>query len=126
MPNDFSNELVVSEQMELVLGEMQRVIARTVDPTKLTSLRAKAEAARKYAQAAALGLEMQNRAAEIKLRAERRAGELLSQLRLRGGDRRAPSNSRDGRLKLAELGISQNQSTRWQKAALVPERAFRR
>ena len=49
--------------------------ARTLD--ELKSIRDKAEAVRKYAEAAGLGLEIQNQAAEMKLRAERRAGGML-------------------------------------------------
>lgn len=37
----------------------------------------KSEAARKYAQSAGMGLDIQNHAAEVKLLAERKAGELL-------------------------------------------------
>jgi hypothetical protein len=47
----------------------------------------KAEALRLYYRKATDGLEIQNRAAEIKLRAERRAGELLQEVGLQqGGD----------------------------------------
>jgi hypothetical protein len=65
-----------------------------------------AEALRLYFRKATDGLEIQNRAAEIKLRADRRAGELLQEIDRahRGGDRR--SKSRAGTLKLADLGIN--------------------
>ena len=89
---------------------------------QIKDIRNKAEAVRKYAQSASLGLDIQNRAAEVKLRAERQAGKLLSQLMLRGGDRR--SKSRHERVKLDDLGISRNQSTRWQIQAKVPENIF--
>jgi hypothetical protein len=68
-------------------------------------------------------LDIQNRAAEVKLRAERQAGKLLAQMTLRGGDRR--SKIHQERLKLDDLGISRNQSTRWQMQARVPENVFR-
>jgi hypothetical protein len=42
---------------------------------------------------------------------------------LRGGDRRSKSHRE--RLKLDDLGISRNQSTRWQMQARVPENVFR-
>jgi hypothetical protein len=108
-------ELALLDQAKQALSE-----ASSFDEIK--DIRDKAEAVRKYAQSAALGLDVQNRAAEVKLRAERRAGVLLSQLMLRGGDRR--SKSRDDRLKLDDLGISRNQSTRWQIQAKVPENIF--
>lgn len=43
----------------------------------IKSIRDKAEAARNYAKAAKLGLEIQNQAATIKLEAERKAGQVL-------------------------------------------------
>ncbi len=110
------NELVLLDQANHALAE-----ARSIDQIK--DIRDKAEAVRKYAQSASLGLDIQNRAAEVKLRAERQAGKLLAQLALRGGDRR--SKSRTERLKLDDLGISRNQSTRWQMQAKVPEKIFR-
>ena len=95
--------------------------ARGLDEIK--SIRDKAEAVRKYAQSASLGLDVQNRAAEVKLRAERQAGKLLSQMVLRGGDRRSKSHRE--RLKLDDLGLTSNQSKRWQLQARVPEDIFR-
>ena len=94
--------------------------ANTMDHIK--QLRDKAEAVRQYAKTANLGLALQNQAAELKLRAQRKAGELLRQAKLRGGDRKS-NNHRDC-LNLKELGVSQNQSTRWQKEASLPKREF--
>ena len=96
--------------------------AQTIGEIK--TIRDKAEAVRVYAHNARLGLLALNRAAELKLRAERKAGSLLSELKLRGGDRK--SNRHHERLKLADLSISQNQSRRWQLAASVPEKQFER
>ena len=90
--------------------------------SEIKSIRDTAEAVRKYAQNAKLGLHVQNKAAELKLRAERKAGRLLKSMSLHGGDRR--SNSHCSRLTLADLGISQNQSRRWQLQASVPEETF--
>ncbi len=58
----------------------------------------------------------------IKLLAERKAGLLLAHLRLRGGDRR--SDQFAGATSLRGLGITQNQSARWQLEAEVPEMCF--
>ena len=70
------------------------------------------------------GLEMQNDVAEIKLRAERRAGELLGEMEKHPGglshDVTTPPP------KLAELGISGMQSSRWQTEASVSEADFER
>ena len=56
---------------------------------------------------------------EIKLRAERRGGEMLREMELRGGDRK--SNSHDGSLKLSDMDLNLNQSSRWQLEAALPE-----
>jgi hypothetical protein len=109
------NELTAIDSASRALAQ-----ARTLGEIK--EIRDKAEAVRKYAQSAALGLDAQNKAAEVKLRAERKAGRLLAKLPLRGGDRK--SNNRMDCLKLEDLGISQNQSTRWQRQATLPEREF--
>jgi hypothetical protein len=110
------HELSLLDQASQALAE-----ARSFDQIK--EIRDKAEAVRKYAQSASLGLGIQNRAAEVKLRAERQAGKLLTQMALRGGDRR--SKTHHERLKLDDLGITRNQSTRWQIQARVPEEVFR-
>ena len=96
--------------------------ATTVDDLK--EVRDAAESARVYAKAARLGLDLHNRAAEIKLRAERQAGLFLGQLHLAGGDRR--SKRHGASLKLETLGITKDQSKRWQRAATVPEAEFER
>jgi hypothetical protein len=105
-----------------LLGQAGQALAEARSFDEIKEIRDKAEAVRKYAQSASLGLDIQNRAAEVKLRAERQAGKLLGQMVLRGGDRR--SKNHHDRLKLDDLGISRNQSTRWQMQARVPESVF--
>src|SRR5262245_2681042 len=94
--------------------------ARSLEEIK--EIRDKAEAARTFAKAANLGLELQNRATELKLRAERKAGTVLASMELRGGDRR--SKGRPAPLNLTDLGISPDQSKRWQKLAAIAENVF--
>jgi hypothetical protein len=94
--------------------------ARTVDEIK--DVRDKAEAIRMYLRQAGESLEMQNDAAEIKLRAERRMGEMLGEMGLHGGDRK--SKSHDANLKLKDLDIKPDQSSRYQRIASVPEESF--
>jgi len=66
-----------------------------------------------------------NDAAEIKLRAERRAGELLAVAQKHPGSRNtAPGGPTLPPPKLSEIGITKNQSQRWQKDAAVPAPAF--
>jgi N6-adenosine-specific RNA methylase IME4 len=105
-----------------VLDGIRRVLAETTDLAQIKDFRDQAEAVRHYAKSAALGLEMQNKAAEAKLVAERRAGEVLEEMRLRGGDRKSGHRKRG--TVLDNLGISKVESTRWQREASVPEEEF--
>lgn len=86
---------------------------------ELESVRDVAESARTYAKAARLGLELKNLAAEVRGRAERKVGVFLSEIRLHGGDRR--SRRHRVTLKLQDLGITKEQSKRWQLLATVPK-----
>jgi N6-adenosine-specific RNA methylase IME4 len=102
-------------------------LARTVDEVK--QIRDKAAAMRLYCKQARHSLEMQNQCAEIKLRAERRAGEMLTETeKNRGGQSEHESylsHESTGRIpKLSELGITRNQSSRWQKISEIPEESF--
>jgi len=102
-------------------------LARTVDEVK--QIRDKAEAMRLYCKQAKASLEMQNQCAEIKLRAERRAGEMLTETEKNPGGQVEHESylSHDGRgriPKLSELGITWNQSSRWQKIGEIPEESF--
>lgn len=117
MPGSVSRQLTI-------LGETSRLLDEAKSMNDIKIVRDKAEAARVFVKAARLGLELQNRAAELKLRAERKAGKQLTALHLRGGDRR--SNHQRPILTLKEIGISRDQSQRWQRLAAVPNREFAR
>jgi N6-adenosine-specific RNA methylase IME4 len=106
----------------MLLTQAHRAIAEARGLDDIKDIRDKAEAVRKYAQSAGMGLDIQNHAAEVKLRAERKAGELLTQLQLHGGDRK--SQKAEDRPKLEDIGITKDQSSRWQLTAAVPEREF--
>lgn len=108
----------------MLLTQAHRAIAEARGLGDIKDIRDKAEAARKYAQSAGMGLDIQNHAAEVKLLAERKAGELLAQLQLHGGDRK--SQKAEDRAKLEDIGITKDQSSRWQLTAAVPERDFER
>jgi hypothetical protein len=96
--------------------------ANTLDEVK--RVRDMAEAARTYARAAGMGLEIQNDAAEIKVLAERKAGEILAGMRASGELRAGqPSKGKNGDT-LSQLEISRQQSSRWQKVAAVPEKTL--
>ena len=115
MANSNTSELTILEGPSRILEE-----AKSLD--EIANVRSTAEAARAYARKAKLGLETQNRAAILKLRAERKAGAFLARLKLHGGSRN--SKSHDGILKLEDLGITPNDSSRWQKEASVPDDDF--
>lgn len=87
-----------------------------------------AEAARTYAQAAKLGTEAANHAAEIKLRAQRKAGEMLQQLeRSKGGDSRSfqpGTSASEYRQVLTDEEIAPTTAHRWQQVASLPEEMF--
>jgi N6-adenosine-specific RNA methylase IME4 len=105
-----------------VLTGVQQTLARCVDLDQIRELRNQAEAVRHYIKTASMGLEMQNRAGEVKLRCERRAGAILRTLLVQGGDRK--SKHRDPKMTLSELGITKTQSARWQLEATLPEDDF--
>lgn len=110
--------------------------AHRVDEAK--KIRDKAEAVRTYAKLAG-DLDMQNMAAEIRIRAERRAGQLLLEMEKNHGTRGAGRPRKDGTRvtwsntsttkapKLEEIGITKDQSSKWQRLALlVDEGTFER
>ncbi len=91
--------------------------AHRVDEVK--SIRDKAEAVRVYAKQAG-DFELQNQAAEIRIRAERRAGELLVDMQT-SGQRQAKERGRPKKVSspttLPKLGITRDQSSKWQRLA---------
>ena len=111
--------------------------AHRVDEVK--AIRDKAEAVRVYAKQAG-DFELQNRAAEIRLRAERRAGELLADMAKNPGTRGAGRPRRDGTKirrssnttaypppKLDEIGVTRDQSSKWQRLArMIDDATFGR
>lgn len=99
--------------------------AHAVDEVK--NIRDKAEAMAAYARQAH-DTEMIAWVTEIKVRAERRAGELLAEMPKNTGAKgigpiAVTSYDRNTKT-LDDLGISKNESSRWQKLAAVPEDKF--
>lgn len=97
--------------------------AHRVDEVK--AIRDKAEAVRVYAKQAG-DFELQNQAAEIRIRAERRAGELLVDMQT-SGERQAKERGRPTKVSspttLPKLGITRDQSSKWQRLARMIEDA---
>lgn len=110
--------LVRYEQARYALAECQRV-------DEVKDIRDKAEAMAAYARQAK-DTELVEWATEIKVRAERKAGELLAQAAANG--ERAPqgrvSHDLPKPTTLVDLGITSNQSSRWQSLAGMSEEHF--
>jgi hypothetical protein len=105
--------------------------ARTLDDIK--ELLGKAEAAKVYAKKAKMSMEMINFASEIKLRAERKAGEMLRDMEKNagGGDRKSEEyqnhrsdNTTGDTDTLSDIGVTKDQSSKWQRIANIPEHDF--
>jgi hypothetical protein len=92
--------------------------AHKVDEVK--DIRDKAAALEHYARQAQ-NTDAERRAAEIRLRAERKAGQLLAKTVKRGGDRKTSNRPE---VSLNGLGISEKQSSQWQKLGALPQRQF--
>jgi hypothetical protein len=118
--------------MELVRYDaMCRAIAEAHAVDEVKDIRDKAIALETYARLAC-DTDNEQRAHEIRVRAERRCGQLLKEMdkaqgaREPGTDRgttRSTDATASGR-KLADLGISKDQSSRWQRLADIPEPTF--
>lgn len=96
--------------------------AHSVDEVK--DIRDKAQAMAAYARQAK-DTALVEWATEIKVRAERRAGEMLRDMPKHTGGR--PSKTTDivsAVSTLADIGVTDKQSERWQKLAAVPEDKF--
>lgn len=89
---------------------------------------AAAETAKVLARNARLGREAANHAAHVSLLCQRRAGELLAEMPKAPPGRPVENPSHDGRDSdpptLAEIGVSHNESSRWQNLAAIPAEKF--
>ena len=115
------------ECLERIRGELSEA-----SYPRVREVRDKAEAVLHYLRRVGVAGEVQHRVAEIKVRAERRLGDLLSMMSRRGPGqykRGAGETSLDDTDEglpptLSELGVSRNQSSRWQLIASVPKDLF--
>jgi hypothetical protein len=116
----------------------RRAIACAYRVDEVKAIRNKAEAVRVYAKQAG-DYQLQNQAAEIRLFAERRAGQLLSDMAMHPGTRGEGRPRGDGTKlrrsssatayppRLDDLGVSKNQSSKWQRLAkLIDDATFER
>ncbi len=107
---------------------MCRAIDAAYEVDEVKSIRDKAMALEHYAQQA-MNVDAERRACEIRLRAERKAGRLLRDMEKAKAGRPSKNRSNDTTnfdkpKTLEELGISRDQSSKWQKLAGVPEEEF--
>ena len=108
---------------ELVLyNNMKAAIEKCQSVDEIRDIRDKAEALRQYSKVAG-DSEAMNKCAAIKIRAERRAGELLKEMPKLHGARPSDTESHAG-TPLADLGVTKNDSSRWQRLADIPEDRF--
>lgn len=126
--NDMTGPLVKYEAARRALAEAHRV-------DEVKDIRDKAAAMQVYA-AQAKDRELIEMATDIKMRAERRAGELLREMpknkgtAATGGPGRGNKNAVKhddhvlGPPKLSDIGITKDESSRWQKLAAMPEKQF--
>ena len=96
-------------------------VAVEVDEVK--DIRDKAAAMAAYARQAQ-DKELLQWATEIKVRAERRAGQMLAEMELKPGVKSIGNVAVPIPQTLDEIGISKNQSSRWQKLAAVSNEKF--
>ena len=100
---------------------------RTVDEVK--DFRDKALAIEAYAKQAN-DYELERDAAVARVRAERRCGELLAEMDKAKGGRPIENRSHDSTgfvaetKTLSDLGITKDQSSKWQRLAAIPEKEF--
>jgi len=108
---------------EIILWDkMKNAVMECHSIDEISRIRNQAEAYRYALKQAKESPEVIKKAEEIKLRAERRAGELLKEEIKSGGDRK--SKSRSKATTLIDMGVSKDQSSKWQKIANIPEEKF--
>ena len=104
---------------------MKQAVVECHSIDEISNIRNQAEAYRYALRQAKESPEVIKKAEEIKLRAERRAGELLKETAKQGGDRQSEQGkAMSNGTTLVDMGISRDQSSKWQKMANIPEEKF--
>ena len=102
------------------INTAKRALAEAQDLTSILEIRDAAVAAQAYAVAKGAD-EAAQIAQEIKLRSERKAGGFLKEMKeLKAG---RPKNT-DTMSALSKVGVSQQESSRWQRIANIPDARF--
>ena len=105
-----------------ILDRARTAIAKAATVDEAKEIRDKAEALRTYARQAKCAGDMERQCVVIRLRAERRIGQLLAGTVRAGNPQLSPGVT----IGLSKLGITRNQSSKWQFAAILPEAQFER
>ena len=95
------------------------MVCEEIDEVK--DIRDKALAMELYAQQA-MNTDAERKACSVRLRAEKECGKQLAEMNNHGGDRKSDSRSPNTTLK--DIGISKDQSSKWQRLAQVPDDEF--
>ena len=112
---------------EIILWDkMKNAVMECHSIDEISRIRNQAEAYRYALKQAKESPDVIRKAEEIKLRAERRAGELLKETPKNKGQilRGSSLRPREESLTLEEMGVSKDQSSKWQKIANIPEEKF--
>jgi len=110
---------------ELVKWEAaKRAIIEAHSVDEVAEIRDYAEARRYALKQAGEAPEIIRKAEEIKLRAERRAGQILQEMKERDEILSHERPRESQAVTLSDLGISKNESSKWQKIASIPEEKF--
>jgi N6-adenosine-specific RNA methylase IME4 len=122
------SDVVILSPLALRYEDARRALAEAASVDEIKQVRDMATAAQEYARQAK-DRQLIDYATEIRERAERRAGEVLAEMKESGN--RAGQGDRDGKgrtaqplPKLADLGVTKTQSSRWQKKAAMPADKF--
>ena len=108
----------------ILWDKMKQAVVECHNIDEISSIRNQAEAYRYALRQAKESPEVIKKAEEIKLRAERRAGELLKETPKATGNQYSAMSNDTTKQKLNDIGISRDQSSKWQKIASIPEEKF--
>ena len=100
---------------------MVRAISECYEIDEVKDIRDKARAMEVYAQQA-MNVDAERQAIEIRIRAERKVGQMLRDMDKNAGAAQ-PTRSSDTTT-LEDMGISKDQSSKWQRLAAVPDDEF--